>query len=80
MEAEEFFVAEQVSIPSLYGELFAVSGGRTSADHTWHTFNGFKEIYAPTEYGPIWGKASNFVEAFERVKQWEISLSPNYAI
>lgn len=81
MEAGEFFVAEQVGIPPLYSTLFEINGGRTSADHAWHSLVGFREVPPEEETAtqPIWGSTTQFIEVFEDVGDWDISLSPNYS-
>lgn len=78
MEDGDRFIAEQVSIPALYSELFKWSGGRISSDHVWHSFEGFREV-SPDEDDNlvIWGRKENFVSAFVRVKSWKILMSPN---
>lgn len=78
MEADEFFVAEQVSTPALYAPLFELSGGRIMADHAWHSFSGFRS--ASPEEGArraLWSSARDVVAAFERVGEWDVSMSPN---
>lgn len=78
MEAEEFFIAEQLGIPPLYDALFQYSGGMIDSDHAWHAFCGFREldpVRAPAEL--IWGQAHKLVAAFEQISEWDISLSPN---
>jgi hypothetical protein len=78
MEANEFFIAEQLAIPPLYDALFQYSDGRISSDHAWHSFCGFREldpVQALPE--PIWGQTHELVAAFEQIGEWDIFLSPN---
>ena len=78
MEANEFFIAEQLAIPSLYATLFRYSDGMIDSDHAWHSFRGFRAldpISAPPEL--IWGQAHELVAAFEQIVEWDITLSPN---
>jgi hypothetical protein len=39
LDSGEFFVAEQVNIPTLYSQLWKYSNGPTIADHTFHEFS-----------------------------------------
>lgn len=78
MESEEFFVAEQVSIPSLYNELFKLSGGRIPSDHAWHSFSQFRQLDLEPESEIVWGSSDDLLSAFEAVSEWDISMSPNY--
>lgn len=41
-DSEEFFVAEQLGIPALYGQLWRLSDGPTDDDHVWHTFHALR--------------------------------------
>ena len=76
----EFFIAEQVGIPVLYGELWEYSGGPTEDDHVWHTFNFFRPPMKEDGDLPIWGTVSQLVERFEKVAFWKEELSPHWDI
>lgn len=79
MEAEEFFVAEQVGIPPLYEDLFRWSGGMTRSDHAWHSFVGLHDVDAAEERPePIWGSACALIDAFAAVEEWDDRLSSNF--
>lgn len=78
-EAGEFFVAEQIGLPPLYGALFSFSGGRTEDDHTWHSFVRFEPSRQPdAANAPHWRSAGSFHETMSKIGEWDISLSPNY--
>lgn len=81
LEAEEFFIAEQISLPALYGPLFDASDGPIASDHAWHSFVGFRAVDpSENQNEPVWGTTSQIVEAFVGVESWDISLSPNFAM
>jgi hypothetical protein len=79
LDANEFFIAEQVGIPALYKELWDLSGGPTSDDHAFHTFYELrlatdKEIATLS----LWGELSLLLRSFHQVhNQWSCTLSPN---
>ena len=75
-----FFIAEQVGIPVLYGELWEYSGGPTEDDHVWHTFNLFRPPMEEDGDLPVWGTVSELVERFEKVAFWRENLSPYWDI
>lgn len=79
LESEVFFVAEQVGIPSLYQELWALSGGRTEDDHAVHEFVALRAA-SIDESGklPLFGNLSSLLRNFEAVSKWDYSLSPNF--
>ncbi len=82
LDRGEFFVAEQVAVPPLYGQLYQWSGGPTSSDHCWHEFVGFAE--ADSSDAPpdsfYWGKAADFLGRFCSIEEWDGSLSPHFGI
>lgn len=74
------FIAEQVGLPSLCGQLYRWSGGGpTDADHCWHEFVSVSVV----EEGALppailkLGKIAAFVERLSAVEEWDIWLSPN---
>ena len=66
----EYFVAEQVNIPTLYSQLWKYSNGPTSADHAFHEFS---LIRPATEQEitslDLWGEASALLDAFRIASQ-----------
>ena len=79
LSSGEFFIAEQIDVPPLYGELYRWSGGIIKSDHCWHEFIGFREIAEQPEHYPA-GTATEFVGRFAAVKDWNEALSPHFAI
>ncbi|MFN4358042.1 hypothetical protein [Sphingopyxis alaskensis] len=74
------FIAEQVGLPSLCGQLYRWSGGGPSdADHCWQEF---VSVYV-VEGGdlppaiPQLGETRAFVEHISAIEVWNIWLSPN---
>lgn len=76
LESGEFFIAEQVGIPSLYSELFEFSHGPTVFDHTWHTFHSFRTAL-PEEISakPVWGETLEIARRFNAVQKWDFTKS-----
>ncbi|HHA18653.1 MAG TPA: hypothetical protein ENK70_02995 [Methylophaga sp.] len=66
----EYFVAEQVNIPTLYSQLWKYSNGPTSADHAFHEFS---LIRLATEQESaaldLWGAASDLLDTFRMASQ-----------
>jgi hypothetical protein len=81
LESGEYFVAEQVGIPAIYKELWELSDGPTSDDHALHEF---VELRVASEEErttlPLFGTLSGLLAAFQSVRTWDYSLSPNFDI
>ena len=77
-ESWEFFVAEQVGVPVLYSELYALSGGPTIDDVAFHEFLGLQvATEAEVKLLPVWDDLSSFVSRFCGVRYWDCRLSPH---
>jgi len=78
MESGEYFVAEQVGVPPLYEELWALSDGPTEDDHALHEFVELRSAkQEDTETLTLFGELSKLLNAFQAVSKWDYSLSPN---
>jgi len=77
LESGEFFIAEQVGVPPLYGELCKWSDGPTSDDHCWHEFVGVRLSNEPQD-GTQSVSAREFVARFSAVEDWNECLSPQF--
>lgn len=78
MESGEYFVAEQVGIPPLYDELWALSDGPTEDDHALHEFVELRSANPEdTETLPLFGELTKLLKTFQGVSRWDYSLSPN---
>lgn len=78
MESGEYFVAEQVGIPPLYEELWALSDGPTEDDHALHEFVELRIAKQDdTETLPVFGELTKLLKVFQAVSRWDYSLSPN---
>lgn len=78
MESGEYFVAEQVGIPPLYEELWALSDGPTEDDHALHEFVELRcAKQEEIESLPVFGELTKLLKAFQAVSRWDYSLSPN---
>lgn len=77
-ESGEFFVAEQIDVPVLYAELYALSGGPTIDDVAFHEFLGLRRATAQeTKSLSLWGGLDSFVSRFCAVRYWDCRLSPH---
>lgn len=77
-DSGEFFIAEQLGIPSLYAELWELSGGPSDDDHVWHTFF---ELRAATEEeigARVFDTVENLIAKIRAVKTWNVTLSPHW--
>ncbi len=77
-ERDEYFVAEQLDIPSLCELLWVESSGPSEDDHGWHEFIGLR----PPEVGEEtalneWGKLDELLMRFISVQEWNLKLSKN---
>ena len=77
-ESGEFFVAEQIGVPVLYAELYAISGGPTVDDVAFHEFLRLR-LATPEETKslPVRGDLDRFVSRFCAVPYWDCRLSPH---
>jgi len=78
LEIDNLFVAEQVSIPPLYKELWALSGGRTEDDHAYHQFFELRPATNDEiEELEVFTDTAELLSRFRKVDQWDCLLSPN---
>jgi hypothetical protein len=80
LDTGEFFVAEQVGVPTLYEELYQWSAGPTVSDHCWHSFIGFRKLSSAPEQGIPLIDVASFVSRFKAVTEWDGSLSPHFEL
>lgn len=79
LESDNLFVAEQVSIPPLYKELWALSGGKTEDDHAYHEFFELRPATSD-EIGEleVFTDTDELLSRFRKVgRRWDCLLSPN---
>lgn len=81
LESGEYFVAEQVGIPTLYQALWALSDGPNDDDHALHEFATLRAANEDDKKSLIlFGDLSNLIITFQSVTKWDYSLSPNFNI
>ena len=82
LDFSEYFVAEQVNIPTLYSQLWKYSNGQTQADHAYHEFSLLRPA-TDDEIASLdlWGEASILLDAFRTANQqsWDCSQSVHCA-
>ncbi|WP_430444874.1 hypothetical protein [Sphingorhabdus contaminans] len=80
MASEQFFVAEQVNVPSLYHKLYVYDDFPSSSDHSWHEFDSFQELEGAPDIieGDHMVSAKTFLDAFKSVDIWKPELSVNF--
>jgi hypothetical protein len=79
-DSEEFFIAEQLGLPTLYAELWKFSGGPSDTDHVWHTFNALRLARTDEINDEIFATVKEFVALVKAVNQWNGRLSPHWEI
>lgn len=72
-DSGEFFIAEQIGIPSLDEDLWQYSNGANADDHIWHSFHSLRpatneEIIA----GNVWGSAHDLLSTILSISSWNI--------
>ena len=77
-ESGEFFIAEQLGIPPLYDEMWALSGGPTQDDHVWHTFHGMRQAGLEVPRVRVFDTADNLISKIRAVVDWNQTLSPHW--
>lgn len=78
-EGGEFFVAEQIGVPSLYAALFELGGGANEDDHAWHRFEGLRTQNEISDKDRPTGRAVGFLASCRAAKNnWRPEMSPNY--
>lgn len=75
-DSREFFIAEQIGIPTLHKYLWQYSNGANSDDHVWHSFHSLKiateeDILANKE----WGTVDTFLSKILAISRWNISAT-----
>ena len=80
LESGEFFIAEQLGIPSLYDGLWKLSAGPSKDDHVWHSFHALRDPTEQEQLLPVWGTTRDMVSRFTAVTQWNEELSPHWEI
>ena len=77
-ESYEYFVAEQIGVPTLYTELYELSDGPTIDDIAFHEFLGLRPA-TPDEVASLTcrGKLYDFVGKFCSVRYWDCTVSPH---
>lgn len=79
LDSGELFIAEQIRVPALHGQLYRWSDGPTASDHCWHEFVAFRES-DHSEGCLNAGSATDFVKRFVSVNEWDLSPSPHYFV
>ena len=75
LESGEFFIAEQVGIPTLYEGLWKLSNGPTADDHVWHRFHDLHPA-TESEIGDVLhGNLDDLLNRFRNVNAWKLESS-----
>jgi hypothetical protein len=77
-ESEEFFIAEQLGLPPLYAELWAISHGPSEADHVWHSFEKLRPVEARETGMPVFDTVEKFFARIEKITHWDQKQSPHW--
>lgn len=80
-ESGEYFIAEQIGVPTLYQQLWDECGCEPSdeMDHVWHEFDTIRPA-TPEDMAsmPRWGGAADLKNQIVGIQQWDESLSGNW--
>ena len=77
-DSREYFVAEQLGVPVLYADLYALSGGPTIDDIAFHEFISLRPATQEEAHSlSVWSGLVSFVDRFRDVKYWDCTLSPH---
>jgi hypothetical protein len=79
-ESGQYFIAEQLGIPSLYEKLWKECDSNASDDdHVWHEFQAVRPA---TDHEidtlPVWGSAASLIDKVSGVERWDERLSRNW--
>lgn len=75
LESGQFFIAEQLGVPTLFQAFQAQYGGPTQDDHPWHEFDCVRPAtQAEINHGSVWGTMQSLIERVNSIEAWE-SLS-----
>ena len=77
----EYFIAEQIGIPTLYQALWDECGCEPSddMDHVWHEFHAIR-LANPDDLSSLqrWGRVADFKDRIARIRRWDEALSRNW--
>ncbi len=80
-DGSEFFIAEQIGVPTLYQQLWDECDCEPSdeMDHVWHEFDEIRPANAD-DVGvlPCWGRAEDFKKRVLGIRRWDETLSSNW--
>lgn len=79
-DGSEYFIAEQLGIPTLYEALWKeCDSSAFDDDHVWHEFHAVRPA-ADHDLNalPVWGSAKSLLERVLSVECWNESLSRNW--
>lgn len=82
-DSGEFFIAEQIGIPTLYELFWQQCQGSPSAeyDHVWHQFSDIRPATdADIERLNLFGNVNVLLDAVEKVDSWNLEFSQNFLL
>ena len=72
LESGQFFIAEQLGIPTLFQAFRAQYGGPTRDDHPWHEFAGVRPAtLGEIDQSLIWGTMQSLIQRTNSIEVWE---------
>lgn len=82
-ESGEYFIAEQLGMPTLYEQLWTECESGPSADMD-HVYHEFVRVRSATEEDLAtlkpWGPAATLIATVEKVEVWNHQLSRNWSL
>lgn len=78
-EEDVRFIAEQINVPALYGQLYEYSDGPTDDDHVFHEFLFLRDAATEDLSQASWGSVTDLVKRFRDTNgAWDYTLSPHW--
>lgn len=82
-DSGEYFIAEQIDVPTLYEILWRECECEPSEelDHVWHEF-GAVRLATPEDLQRLkpWGEAKDFLATVARIQTWKPEMSKNWEL
>jgi hypothetical protein len=73
-DSGEFFIAEQIGIPTLHQELWQYSNGPTSDDHAWHSFHAIRPATVEDiASNRLWGSVEKLLSNVLSIPKWRLT-------
>jgi len=82
-DSGEFFIAEQIGVPTLYETLWQECECEPSEelDHVWHEFGAVRSATEEDLQSlKPWGTAKDFLASVTKIQTWKLEMSRNWGL